>query len=440
MSSNSLTRTLLIWLGSCTFVGIAIAAGMTYLQARAQANELFDYQMKQMVASLPVHTFSPFGESRELNDNHGEDIVIQMWDDHGLRIYHSHEHTSLPQRAELGFTNVEARGNTWRVYSAQMGNTVVQVAQPLSARHALAANMALRTIAPLLILLPALGILAWLVITRSLRSVTRVATELRDRNLDLLSPLQAADVPSEIRPLTDAFNGLLQRLAASLTVQRNFVADAAHELKTPLTALTLQLQLAQRAQTETDRMSAFADLKRGLERSSHLVNQLLTLARQEPGTTEQAHKPVDLAEICRQVKADLSAAALSKLSCIELIMADQCIVIGDVDSLHTLVENLLDNAIRYSPAQSSILIAIERNRETLTLRVRDNGNGVPEEDLSRLCDRFYRVPGTKEGGSGLGLAIVQQIAQSHSASLHIHNLHPGLEICVDFPAETFSRA
>jgi two-component system OmpR family sensor kinase len=309
---NSIRRTLLLWLSFGITIGISVVAVLVFIQAREQADTLFDYEMKQMVASLPDRAFAPLDSPRNFESEEQEDIVIQIWDNKGLQIYRSHEESSLPQRAELGFANVVTHGSTWRVYSAQLGNIIIQVAQPMSARSAVAAQMALRTAAPLLMLLPALALLIWFTVGRSLGAVRVVANEVGARDADSLESISEADVPQEIQPLTAALNGLLSRLRKAIGVQRTFVADAAHELKTPLTALKLQLQLAERAQTDEERANAFSDLKRGLERTTHLVQQLLALARQEPGAIERRMTDLDLAALARDTIAEFANLANSK--------------------------------------------------------------------------------------------------------------------------------
>ncbi|HEX8957948.1 MAG TPA: histidine kinase dimerization/phospho-acceptor domain-containing protein, partial [Burkholderiaceae bacterium] len=296
---SSIRRTLLVWLSVGMSGGILAAALLIYAQARDEANQLFDYQMRQFVASLPDRAFAPLGPGRGNEDEH--DVVIQIWDSNGLRIYRSHENAPLPQRAELGFTNVTARGIDWRVYSAQLGGTVVQVAQPMRDRLQVAARMALKTVTPLLLLLPVLALLIWITVGRGLASIGRVAHEVKARDAASLVPVSEQRQPQEILPLIGALNDLLARLDQSIVAQRNFIADAAHELKTPLTALTLQVQLAERAADPKERDSALSDLKQGIARMSHLVHQLLSMARQEPGAAAQERHDLDLAAMATQV-------------------------------------------------------------------------------------------------------------------------------------------
>jgi two-component system OmpR family sensor kinase len=445
---NSIRRTLLLWLSVGLSIGIMAAAALIYAQAREQANTLFDYQMRQLVASLPAEAFGPMAPNHGSGEGSGavpqdaqDDIVVEIRDVNGMQIYRSHRRILLPQRIEIGFSDVLAQGSAWRVYSVQMGGKIVQIAQPQSARAALAARMALKTVSPLLLLLPFLAGLIWFTVGRGLVVVQRVVADVQARDAHSLAPLSDAGLPQEIQPLTQALNQLLRRLDLSIGAQRSFIADAAHELKTPLTALRLQIQLAERATDTAARAAAFADVKQGLARASHLVHQLLTLARQEPGAVEQPPEAVDLTALARLAVADLAAAAANKH--IDLgLQADAgaagaaITVNGNPDALRTLLNNLIDNAIRYCPEGASIDVVINAAMRNgpggASIAVQDNGPGIPEADLARVMDRFYRVAGSTATGSGLGLAIVKQIATAHGAQVRLENTHPGLRAIVQF--------
>lgn len=430
---KSIRHTLLRWLFIGLSSGIAIAAVVLYVQAREEANQIFDYQMKQLVASLPSQAFAPVSPGRYEEPGMEKDIVIQIWGENGIRIYHSHEQPSLPQRAELGFTNIRTPSGIWRVYSAQQGGTVVQVAQPLAARRELAAEMALRTVAPLFLLFPFLGALIWIAVSKGLAPVKRVAVEVQSRGAGALAPVADTDLPQEIRPLTHALNDLLERLDRAIDAQRAFVADAAHELRTPLTALKLQIQLAERASDEASRQAAFTELKRGFERAIRMVQQLLTLARHEPDASAQARQTLDLAALARDAVADFATAATAKR--IDLgIKADAAAQIeGDADAVRILVGNLLDNAIRYTPEGGTVDVTVAANASSFSIDVQDSGPGIPEQERERVFDRFYRVAGTGVEGSGLGLAIARQIADAHHAEIDLRNTGSGLRATVVFP-------
>jgi two-component system OmpR family sensor kinase len=430
---NSIRRNLLLWLSAGLSACVLVAAGLLYFQARNEANQLFDYQMKQLAASLPDQAFAPLAPERAERLAREEDIVIQIWDNTGLRIYRSHRQMELPQRAELGFSDITVDGNRWRVYSTQLGDTVVQIAQPFGARSQIAARMALKTAALLLLLLPFLGGIIWLTVGRGLAPLRRLATEVEARDAASLQAISDAGLPQEIRPLTAALNDLLARLGHSMQAQRAFVADAAHELRTPLGALKLQLQLAERAATPAERQETFADLKRGLERAIHLVQQLLTLARQEPGVLEQPPQLVDLVQLAHNVVADFALKADARHIDLGIGRETPAVVKGNSDALRILLNNLVDNALRYTPPHGRVDVSVQAEAGAVALIVEDTGPGIPELELERVFDRFYRADSGSANGSGLGLAIVRQIALSHGAEASAANTGHGLRVCVRFP-------
>ncbi|HEX5539641.1 MAG TPA: ATP-binding protein [Methylophilaceae bacterium] len=432
---KSIRNTLLIWLSAGLSLAIVIVGGLLYLQAREQANQLFDYQMKQMAAAVPSEFFGYVVSGHAEDFLPQEDVIIQIWDNTGLRLYYSHDDTELPQRAVLGFSNMRTVRNDWRVYSMQHGNTVIQIAQPTSARREVAAQFAIKTVLPLLLLIPFLAALIGITVRRGLSPVRRVAAEVQSRDAASLAPVSGSGLPQEILPLTDALNGLLARLDSAIDAQRTFVADAAHELRTPLTALRLQMQLAERASDEAERKAAFTDLKTGLDRAARLVQQLLTLARQEPAAYEHTLRPLDLNALAQNTVANFTLAADSKHIDLGIQQAAGGIacINGDSDAIAILLSNLLDNAIRYSPTGSRIDVAVQADVDSVALSVEDSGPGIAPDELSRVFDRFYRGSDTNTHGSGLGLAIVKRIADLHQARVETRNSARGLCVAVIFP-------
>jgi two-component system OmpR family sensor kinase len=436
---TSIRRRLLVWLLIGAAAAIAGAAIATYLRARDEANALFDYQLKQMAASLTDAPFAAVPPDSPVIGPGADALVVQIWDRNGVQLFLSQPRRVLPQHAQLGFTTVSTDSGEWRVFSTLSEGQVVQVAQPMSARRELAASMALRTILPLLAALPFLALIAWVTIARGLSPLDRVADAVARRSPTVLEPLSETGLPGEVRPLVHALNGLFERLDHALVAQRSFIADAAHELRTPLTAVHLQAQLAERATSDAERSTALSELKGGLERATRLSEQLLALAREEPGVSDRALVVVDLGATARAVVADLAPLAAAKSIDLGLNETPGVQVRGDADALATLVSNLVDNAVRYTPSGGRVDVVVSVEDQTALLAVRDSGPGIALEDRERVFDRFYRGAAAHAAGaahgSGLGLAIVKRIAERHAATVELGpGLHgEGLGVTVRFP-------
>jgi two-component system OmpR family sensor kinase/two-component system sensor histidine kinase QseC len=412
---NSLRVRLLAALLLLLAAAASVMGAVTYRNVRAETESIFDYQLRQMALSLRDQGEIAPDQARAFADEQ-LDFVIQIWTVDGRSIYASRAHSELPARALLGFANVRAGTDTWRTFCVATPDRVIQVAQPLQIRERLAARAALRSVAPLLLVAPLMALVVWWVAALTLRPLRAVAADVRRRDEQSLAPLPTAGLPEEVSPLVSALNALLQRLSRSFDTQRAFVSDAAHELRSPLTALKLQLQLLKRAPDEAARAQALDALSAGIDRAVRLVEQLLILARSEPGAPPSPREPVDLAEVVRQALADTVPFALSRGTEVELDADEPVTVQGDRAALAALARNLVDNAVRYSPPGSRVEVHVRREAGgAAVLDVDDAGPGIPPPERQRVFDRFYRRDGAGEGGTGLGLAIVKGVADAHGA-------------------------
>ncbi len=429
---TSIRRALFVPLALGLTLAVVAATVGTYFRAREEANALLDIQLTQMAASitgmpLAVAVVGIPGTDRDAP------LVVQVWDRDGVEIYRSRAPRETPRRSAPGFATVETGDGPWRVFSALAGERLVQVGQPLSVRNELAASMALRTTIPLLIVAPLVALLFWFAIQRALRPLDRVAAAVGKRTPQQLAPLAASGWPREVDPLVAALNDLLARLTTALDAQRSFVADPAHVLRTPLAAVHLQAQLAERASTPDERAAALAGLKTGLARATRLVEQLLVLAREEHVSSAQPHARVDLVALAREVVTELTPLAAVKDVDLGLDAGDAVTISGDAGALHTLLANLVDNAVRYTPSGGRV--DVRASAGDVTLAVRDTGPGIPAADRTRAFERFARGPATDPSGSGLGLAIVKRIAERHGADVTLENGIDGrgLGVVVSFP-------
>ena len=413
----SIRRRLLAWLLGGTALAVAAGTVSTFLMAREEANALADYQLQQMALSFRDHALASGLISQEDSPARGLEVLVQIWNQQGVRLYISHPKAGIPDRAQLGFADVSAPGGRWRVFSTQLRDHVIQVAQPYAVRDRIAARLALHTAWPMVAVLPLLGLLIWLTVGKGLSPIERLASDVGRRSPDALSPLEERGLPREVQPLVHALNDLLRRLHRALETQRAFVADAAHELRTPLAALRLQAQIAERAAHEGERREALGSLKRGVERSSHLVQQLLTLAREEDQAAQTPSVPVRLDELAREVIAEHASLAHDKSIDLGMAREEPLSVDGSAAGLRTLLSNLVDNAVRYTPAGGSIDVSLAREGDEAVLEVSDSGPGIPPAERARVFDRFYRRAGDGSEGSGLGLAIVSQVVARHRGSI-----------------------
>ena len=433
-------RARLLWF---LLAAIVLAAGtqafVAYRTVLNEADEIFDYHMQQMALSLraglpPSAAVGGLGAGEE-----NFEFVVQVWTADGVRIFESAAQAALPQRAVLGFSNVKARGTTYRVFSIQSGALVIQVAQDMAARRNMAGTLALRTVGPIALAAPLLMLVVWWVVSRSLAPVARVRGQVAARQADDLSPVSESDLPEEVRPLVHELNLLFDRVRRAFDAQKHFVADAAHELRSPLAALKLQVQSLQRAPDEAAREVAVGRLAAGIERATRLVEQMLALARHEASAAAGAKpEPVDLKEVARLAISDAIAAAQARHIDIGIARADAVQVQGQAEALRMLLRNLLDNAVKYTPEGGRVDVRIAADAAGAELRVEDSGPGLAADERARVLDRFYRSGEPEAPGSGLGLAIVKSIADLHGATLSLERSESlgGLCVSVRFPKLT----
>lgn len=323
-----------------------------------------------------------------------------------------------------GFHGVTVQGVEWRVYtlSDATGRLQVQVGKSQPQLLSLIKLWMGYSVGTILLLMALLGFVTWTIICWSTAPVQAVRQAIEQRDPLDLKPLEAQDLPTEMKPLVEAFNAQLLRLESALQGERRFLADAAHELRTPLAALVAQAQLVQSAQSLAESRDSLAPLIAGIERTARLTEQLLDLARLDAIQHPGSRPPVAMHEIVSLVVRDYDGTAQAGSQRLQL-RAEPCHAHVDIDSIGVLLRNLIDNALRYGGAGARVEVTcreqeIDGQRRVL-LRVRDDGPGVPASEHSRIFDRFYRVPGTPGRGSGIGLSLVSRIASLHGAQLDV---------------------
>ena len=370
----------------------------------------------------------------------GEKFQFQVWDKNGHLILRSPKAPKLPlSNGEIGFSHTNIEDVPWRVFTStnRISGYSVVVAERNDTRDDLVRLIAKDDLYIMLLTYPILGLLIWVVVGRGLSSIHRVAEEVSHRAPNYLEPVDLHTVPVEIKGLVDELNHLLLRLQQGLEREKRFSADAAHELRTPLAALKTQAQVALQAMSEDELKNALKKVIKGVDRSTHVVEQLLTLSRLMPDANViEDQSRINLKYIVAEELALLAPLAIKKEIELALVAPDRNYpIMGNSAALTILVKNLVDNAIRYSPKESKIHVQITQDEHTITFKVIDSGPGIAAELRSRVFERFYRVLGTKAHGSGLGLAIVQQIANLHHAQVKLGSSQElkGLEVVISFP-------
>lgn len=416
-NASSIQNQLIRWL-LLSIILASLAAGIaSYISSLNAANSLFDYLLQQTALSLPAHPEVAMSLQNEPFAT--EHIVVQVWNPNDELIYTSNTDWTLPRYKQQGFHLIEAFDAQWRIYTENRRGNFIQLAQPLEIRNELAQRLALQALLPFAVLIPIMLLLVIVSIKRGLLPLRSMAKALYKRTPNDLQPLQLASVPRELVVMTRALNNLLARLDKALNAQRAFVADAAHELRSPLTALKLQLQLAERTTQEPQRSQAIGKLHERLNRAITLVEQMLTLARQEAAVELDAYTRIELSELLTRVILQFQTQAEAKHIKFTSDWVGKAYIKGHRANLEILLRNLLDNALKHTPPQGLIQIKLQVLNDVIQLDIIDSGSGIAEAERERVFARFYRGTEEKVTGTGLGLAIVRNILEQHQASIEL---------------------
>jgi two-component system sensor histidine kinase QseC len=421
-------RRRLVWLLTGTVAAIwLLSTGVVYQRAHHEADELLDNQLTQVgetllaiVAGGEVEHFVK--ELHEHAQRYPVPIAFEVWiskDGEARRLVASPGHAGFETAVTPGFSEHPHQGANWRFYTAQDDDAEyrVVVGQSHAARERLAREIGLSLLLPAMLALPLMALAVWWVVSRALRPVDAVARQVGALDAQALAPLdEATPLPDEIVPLRVAFNALIRRVTEAFENERRFTADAAHELRTPLAALKVQAQVALRAQADDSRQHALTQVIGGVDRMTHLVEQLLTLARVDPARRDATPQPLDPAEIIATVCAELLPQAQRQGQTLRVDAAPGCRVAVKAEGLRIALRNLIDNAQRYAGEGARIEVRLMRDGSACVLSVADNGPGVAPALRTQLCARFMRGEVESEG-CGLGLSIVSRIASLSHAEL-----------------------
>jgi len=410
----------IVWLG---------AAVLTWTDAQHELDELLDGHLAQAAALLVVQQARADGHDDGTDDDGGladppslhkyaPKVAFQVFHEGRLMMRSANAGTTPLSTLTRGFSTVRLQDKKpWRVFATRGGESDVQVfvGEQTDTRDDILWAVLQGVLLPLLLALPLLALLLWWAVRHGLAPLRQLSQALGRRQPHALEPVVLKDVPTEIQPLVQALNGLFERIDAMVASERRFTADAAHELRTPIAAIRAQAQVALGAGNDTtQRDHALQFTLAGCDRATRLVEQLLTLSRLEatanPGAALPLNTAIDLSALTRRTCADLAPAALSRQQELALDAPDVCLVIGDETLLGVLVRNLIDNALRYSPAGATVQVSVASRAGQTELQVSDSGPGMTEAEIARLGERFYRVLGNEQPGSGLGWSIIRRIS------------------------------
>ena len=422
-----------------------IAAALTWRAAEHEAEEIFDGHLAQaasmLVAQTAIEIDAPEALDEEthapLTHRYANKVAFQVWEDGRSLLVHSQNAPSERlAKVDEGFSDSRIDGKQWRVFSAWNAERklLVQVGEGVEARQDMADELASGLLMPLLWALPLLGLLVWWAVAQALRPLSALSEQLTHRSPDRLDALRVDSVPREVEPLVERLNELLHRVELALGAEKRFTGDAAHELRTPIAALSAQAQVALAEADPVLRGSALRSVLAAADRMSRLVDQLLTLARADSALAADWPE-IDFAELVREVTAELVPGALEKAVELELDAPERALLHGERGWLAILLRNLIDNAVRHSPPSGVVRIFLQVDDATMRFTVSDQGPGVPESLWQKLGQRFWRGEGeaSEAAGSGLGLSIVRRIVELHGAALRFAaSDQRGLEVAVLF--------
>jgi len=419
---TSIRRRLLLSLILAFLISIAGAMTYVFFQTRHELKEIFENSMRETAELFSSANFTngfSYPPAAAIK-NPNEQIILQIWDADGNFLHSVPEAAPIPLNKKLRDGKVRTKERRWVTYTVkEKHGGFIQISRSSTMAEDLFEENILRALLPFLILFFILCCGAWLLIGRSLAPLNALSDEIANRKVEHIEPIVMNRIPAEIKPIIHALNNLFRRLDDALEAQKRFTAEAAHELRTPVTALQLQLDVLKKAKSEQDRADAIKALESGVDRAGRLVHQMLTASRSAAYSAQTASAVCNFSGIIRDILTGFSAAAEKEsINIISVIQDDVCVA-ADGERLHSMAANIIDNALKYTPAGGSLSVTLSKTGDAVTFEVTDTGPGIPAAMREKVFERFYRLPGTVKTGSGLGLAIVRDIAAQTGAEIAI---------------------
>ena len=395
----------------CMLLPLSILAGIfSYYDTYHETQEVQDDLLRQVANYLDPSDADDENHSLD-NDNK---ISVQFPNTPNPIV-------SLPEQISDGLHTIQADDDDdyYRVYTRNTKQGRIAVMQESDYREELAEMAAVQSILPMLLALPLIILLTVWITHRAMRSVKTLSNDLEQRQINDLSPMDTQDIPSEIQGFVVAINNLLQRTDENVRQQQRFIADAAHELRSPMTALSLQAERLNNMQLSAEAREQSALLQQSIQRNRHLLEQLLSLARVQAPETQRPKTLISLQNQFRRVLQELMPLALAKGQDIGVAVENDCQIHADDTEIYTLIKAFTDNAIRYTPKGGRIDLGFDETTEYLNIWVEDDGPGISPSERQRVIDPFYRILGTEQQGTGLGLSIANTIVKRHQGRLKL---------------------
>jgi two-component system, OmpR family, sensor histidine kinase QseC len=435
---RSLQGRLLVGLLGAVVLVWLVTATVTWLDARHELDELLDSHLAQAAALLVAQQADELGEEEHARTTdapqlhrYSPQVAFQVWHE-GRLVLRSASAPATPMVADApgpGFHAARFGDADWRVFVARGAerDVLVYVGEQVASRDHILWAIVRGLLGPMALALPLLAAAIWWAVRRGTAPLRALGRTLAQRHPQALEPVAVPGAPAEMLPMVDALNRLFERITTMVAAERRFTADAAHELRTPIAAIRTQAQVALAETDAAERAHALRATLAGCDRAARLVDQLLTLSRLEAG-----------ASLAQRVVGDLAPRAIDRRQTLGLDAEPGCQVHGSDTLLAVLVRNLVDNALRYSPDDAEVRVAVARAGGQVRLQVDDSGPGLADADLARLGERFFRVLGSGQDGSGLGWSIVRRIAAAHGATVTAGRSAAlgGLAVTVCWPART----
>lgn len=435
---NSIKIRLIIILTVTIISATLITIIGVYAQVKNETNTLFDYHLKEVTEVFLNTSSIHWDKFKNRNDKEqiDSDFAVVIFDKFHRQNYATGINGLVPYPHHSGYEELTLSKEMWHTYSLSNDQRTVMFLQPESVREKFAVSTAFNAILPFLLILPIFAVLIWIILKNGFAPLDSIQNTIATIDEHTLEPLLFHNIPRELQSLTDVLNKTINRLKVSIDARKNFIADAAHELRTPISVLKIQWELVYKAEDTTQRKILMHKLYKGIERSNRLVEQLLALSREENyNKTTILYTEIDLSQVIIDVLTESLSSAELKNIALEVDRFEKISMYADRNEIETLVSNLIDNAIGYTPESGLVILNLYLQSKKIVLEVCDNGIGIAENEKTRIFDRFYRVANNATIGSGLGLSIVKEICNKYNACIEVKNNSPqGTVFVISFPA------